>query len=206
MPDGSVRAVFGPGDIFGEVELMYRAACSSSVVVTSAICRTFALDRQTYRAVVVKGSRERRKLYEELLSHVSFLSTMTQQELLNLADALQPSNYAPGEPLIKHGEENEWMHIIMAGEVDVIGRDDFNKPVHVCTFGRGQPVGELEFINKHKAVADVVAKDSVTTVRVNRRHFELVMGPCIEILRRNAQQPVYSYYVGKLDEMRNTGH
>ena len=48
-------------------------------------------------------------------------------------------------------------HAPPALQVDVIGRQ-FGRQFHVCTFGYGHPVGELEFINNHVCVADVIAK------------------------------------------------
>ena len=48
----------------------------------------------------------------------------------------------------------------------------------VCTFTVGDCVGELEFINPNTVcVADVKAWSSeVRTAKMNRRHFEKVMG------------------------------
>ena len=46
------------------------------------------------------------------------------------------------------------MHIIVDGEVKVMGRDS-GKKIEIVRLGRGDPVGELEFLFNHPAVADV---------------------------------------------------
>ena len=64
---------------------------------------------------VLQVSIQKRSLYQELLSNVSILKSMTQTELLNLADALQPEDFKQGEYLIKFREPGEYMFIILTG-------------------------------------------------------------------------------------------
>jgi CRP-like cAMP-binding protein len=61
--------------------------------------------------------------------------------------------------------------------VDVFGRGAGNARIKVCEFSQGQCIGELEFVNNHPNVADVVAATDVRTARLDRAHFELCMGP-----------------------------
>ena len=68
--------------------------------------------------------------------------------------------------------------------------------MNVCRFGYGDTIGELEFMNNHKCVADVVAATDVKTVKLKRNHFEMCMGPIIEILKDNIATETYSYYTG----------
>ena len=45
---------FGPGDCFGELELMYQSACLATVTVSSDHLIAYQLDRTTYRSVVMQ--------------------------------------------------------------------------------------------------------------------------------------------------------
>ena len=77
----------------------------------------------------------------------------------------------------------------------VLGRDSEMAEKKVCEFVEGDCVGELEFINNHKCVADVKAKGNVRTAKMHRHHFEMCMGPIVDILRRQADTgEVYEYY------------
>eukprot|EP01012_Entosiphon_sulcatum_P048922 TRINITY_DN674_c0_g1_i1.p1 TRINITY_DN674_c0_g1~~TRINITY_DN674_c0_g1_i1.p1 ORF type:complete len:1788 (+),score=332.31 TRINITY_DN674_c0_g1_i1:113-5476(+) len=191
------------GDVFGDAALLYPISSSSSIIVTDTPCQLYRLDRNVYRQIVTTRSQQKRKLYEDLLGRIPFLRTMNREELLSVAEALHSTVYHKGDQLITYGSEGQWMHIILEGEVLVVGRDGFNKPLPVCTFGPGQPVGELEFINNHTCMADVIAQSEVVrTAKLNRRHFELVLGPVIDVLKQNAQSDVYSYYTARLKALK----
>eukprot|EP01004_Peranema_trichophorum_P004887 NODE_377_length_2843_cov_17.660662_g322_i0.p1 GENE.NODE_377_length_2843_cov_17.660662_g322_i0~~NODE_377_length_2843_cov_17.660662_g322_i0.p1 ORF type:complete len:814 (+),score=164.32 NODE_377_length_2843_cov_17.660662_g322_i0:1-2442(+) len=192
---GQQVAVFGTGRSFGELELMYTAPCVASVKALEYL-ECWILDGNVYRRIVMRQNIEKRKLYQELLSNVDFLKSMSQYELLTLADALQPSIYKKGDKIIQFGDEAEWFHIVVDGEVEVWGRDKSGSILTVCTLSQGDSIGELEFINNHKCVADVVAQTDVKTVKLSRKHFEMCMGPVVDILNRNVTKPNYSYYSG----------
>jgi hypothetical protein len=90
--------------------------------------------------------------------------------------------------------------------VDVYGRDDNDKMIKVCDFTVGENVGELEFLRNHRCVADVKARGHVRTAKMNRLHFEMVMGPVMDVLARTAgESNVYSYYRHQLEKMEK-GH
>ena len=97
--------------------------------------------------------------------------------------------------IISYGDPGQWFYLILEGDVEVIGRDADGANVNVCTFKAGDCIGELEFINNHNCVADVKATSDVRMAKLNRKHFEMFMGPVMEILRNNAQDnPQYEHY------------
>lgn len=186
-----VVARFEAGQSFGEIELMY----TTPAQVTTRVCspngiEAFRLDRKTYRKIVMSVAEERRKLYRELLTGVPFAEDMTEQQHVVLADALTPIHFAPGDRMIRIGEQNEWMYVIVDGVVEVHGVDG-NK---VCDLRRGEMVGELEFLNKHAAVADCTAKTHVQACKLHREHFEMALGPCSDFIKKTLEKPKYSYY------------
>lgn len=199
--DGEVVGTLKRGDCAHDLMLMY-----SGISPETGVCKTdvsfCTLDRQTYRCVLSKASKKKRAMYEGFLSSVSFLKCLTKAELLQLADALKPAQYEAGQSLIHYGEIGESFFLIVEGVVDVWGRNDSGEVVWVCDFTTGDCVGELEFINNHKCVADVKAKTFVRTAKMNRHHFEMVMGPVKEVLARNASESeVYTYYRHQLEKM-----
>eukprot|EP01060_Flectonema_neradi_P010744 TRINITY_DN1781_c1_g2_i1.p1 TRINITY_DN1781_c1_g2~~TRINITY_DN1781_c1_g2_i1.p1 ORF type:complete len:439 (+),score=100.11 TRINITY_DN1781_c1_g2_i1:82-1398(+) len=191
----------GEKTCLGEEELMYSAESKQTIKTTSPSLRAWALDRQTYRYIVTKASIKKRALYEDFLSNIDFLKSLSSFERLQVADALRPTEHKSGEHIISFGQEGTHFYIIVEGTVNVIGRKDDEKDgatVHVCTFTVGDCVGELEFINKHHTVADVVADGPVKTAKMGRRHFEKVMGPVEEFLKDRANDhSKFEYYRGK---------
>jgi CRP-like cAMP-binding protein len=191
VKEGAVVANFEPGQSFGEIELMYTTPALVTTLADSthgAIC--FRLDRRTYRKIIMSVCNERRKLYRELLSGVPFAESLTEQQHSVLADALSPIHFAPGDVLIKIGEINEWMYIIVDGVVEVFG----STGEKVCDLKRGEMVGELEFLNKHAAVAHCQAKTHVHACKLHRDHFEMCLGPVTDYIKAVLRNPKYKYY------------
>ena len=187
-----VVATFGAGQSFGEMELMYSTPAQATTVVdTSAALVAFRLDRRSYRKLVMAVCQERRRLYRELLSGVPFAAQLSEQQSLALADALTPIKFQPGDVMIRFGDQNEWMYIVVDGVVEVFKENMQDK---VCDLRRGEMVGELEFLNKHATVANCVARTHVQALRLHRDHFELALGPCTSFIQEMLKLPKYAYY------------
>ena len=165
-------------------------------MVAQSEVEAWTLDRKTYARLLHGTFIKKRALYSEFLAKISFLQGLSHVGLVQLADALQPDNFAQGGYLIRYGEEGQWFYIIVEGTVEVLGRDGANAVIPVCEFGRGDCVGEMEFLYGHRTVADVRAKTpEVRTAKLNRAHFELCMGPIKELLKSSRQaDPVFDYY------------
>jgi CRP-like cAMP-binding protein len=195
LKDGQVVFTKTPGTGVGELELMYEAPCAATVrVATDEGCVAWRLDRDTYRNLVMGSALRRREEYTAHLENVPFLSTLSRYEKLQIADALSTDEWQAGDYLIKMDEPGEWMFIILEGTVEVVGREH-GVPKPICQFEAGHFIGELEFLNNHRTVADVIAKSAtVRTAKLNRRHFEMCLGPVKDVLRRNTEHPKYEYY------------
>eukprot|EP00756_Hemistasia_phaeocysticola_P031749 Hpha_TRINITY_DN16374_c3_g2::TRINITY_DN16374_c3_g2_i1::g.61958::m.61958/K04739/PRKAR; cAMP-dependent protein kinase regulator len=189
------------GDWFGELALLYPQAAPEFAKAERDI-ELFSLDRMTYKFILSQASQNRRQLYGGFLRQVPFLQSLGEAEVLQLADALKSSSYDDNVPLIRFGEQGDWFHIVVEGTVAVIGRDEQKKKIKVCEFNKGDCVGELEFINHHETVADVIAVGTVRTAKMNRRHFEMCMGPVVELLRKNAASlEKFAYYRETLSKL-----
>ena len=184
------------GTAVGEIELMYDTACVATVKVVTPTMVAWVLDRETYRNLVMGTAINRRETYMRHLESIPFLHGLDNYEKMQVADALSTDEYGEGEYIIRYDKEGEWMFIILEGVVEVIGRDDEDKKKErfVCEFTTGECIGELEFLNNHRTVADVRAKTYVQTAKLNRRHFEMCMGPVMEYLKRNSNMPKFDYY------------
>ncbi|RNF01574.1 regulatory subunit of protein kinase A [Trypanosoma conorhini] len=182
------------GTAVGELELMYDTPAVATVKVCTDGLIAWVLDRDTYRNMVMGTAIRRRETYIQFLTNVPFLGGLDSYEKLQLADALSSDEFNPGDYIIHYDEEGEWLYIIMEGTVEVIGRDAEGNPTNVCEFTQGDHIGELEFLNHHRTVADVVATSHVITAKLNRRHFEMCLGPVIDVLKRCTDDPKYEYY------------
>lgn len=88
---------------FGELALLYnmpRAATIKAVTEGSL----WAMDRQTFRRILLKSAFKKRKMYETLIDSVPMLKTLQPYERMNLADALVPRTCQAGDRIIKQGD------------------------------------------------------------------------------------------------------
>lgn len=182
------------GTAVGELELLYDTPAVATVKVCTEQLVAWVLDRDTYRNLVMGSCIRRRETYVAMLAKVPFLQSLDNYERTQIADALTSDEFQPGDYIIHYDEEGEWLYIIIEGTVEVIGRDAQGNETKVCEFTSGDHVGELEFLNNHRTVADVVAVTPVTTAKLNRRHFEMCMGPVMDILKRDSSSAKYEYY------------
>lgn len=182
------------GTAVGELELLYDTPAVATVKVCTDTLETWVLDRETYRNLVMGTCIRRRELYSNFLANVPFLESLDSYEKMQVADALSNDEWQPGDYIIRYDEEGEWLYIIIEGTVECIGRDADGKETKVCEFTTGDHVGELEFLNNHRTVADIRAVTPVTTAKLNRRHFEMCMGPVIDVLKRDSSSEKYQYY------------
>jgi CRP-like cAMP-binding protein len=193
LKEGQCVFVKQAGTAFGELELMYDSPCAATVRCATDRMVCWALDRDTYRNLVMGAAIRRR---EEFITHVSAIplfESLSYYEKLQIADALSTDEWQAGDYIIKFDQDGEWMFIVLEGTAEVIGREN-GEEKFVCDFNKGEYFGELEFLNNHKTVADVKAKTYVRTAKVNRRHFEMCMGPVIDVLKNNSDQTKYEHY------------
>lgn len=88
---------------FGELALLYNMPRAATIKAVKE-GQLWALDRQTFRRILLKSAFRKRKMYEALINSVPMLKTLQNYERLNLADALIPKTFASGELIIKQGE------------------------------------------------------------------------------------------------------
>lgn len=162
---------------FGELALMYNQPRSATVRATSR-GRLWALDRKSFRKIVVQSAFRKRKLYEALLEKVEILAALTAAERTNLADALVPKTFVAGNDvagagsssrssgtvIIRQGDEADGMYFVVDGKCRVeIQQPDGTKKV-ITTLGKGDYFGELGLINRKPRAATVYAEGPKTTV------------------------------------------
>lgn len=88
---------------FGELALLYNMP-RAATIQASIEGQLWAMDRQTFRRILLKSAFRKRKMYENLLDNVPMLKALQNYERMNLADALIPRSFAKGERIIKQGE------------------------------------------------------------------------------------------------------
>ncbi|XP_063719299.1 cAMP-dependent protein kinase type I-alpha regulatory subunit-like [Symsagittifera roscoffensis] len=164
-------------------------ATSEQPPESTGVVKTFRLDRESYRMLLMGNTLKKRKMYEEFLKKVPLLESLDSWELLTLADSLESSHYKGGDVIMQQGEEGDCFYIIVQGEAKVYQKKEGqSEEVDVGTLSTSQYFGEIALIlNKPRAATVKASSDSLEVVKISKERFERVLGPCQDILKRNLE-------------------
>ncbi|KAH7551840.1 camp-dependent protein kinase A regulatory subunit [Bipolaris maydis] len=178
---GNKVGTVGPGGSFGELALMYNAPRAATVTSTEP-STLWALDRITFRRILMDSAFQRRRMYEGFLEEVPLLSTLTPYERSKIADALETKKYPPGTTIIQEGDVGESFFLLESGEAEVFKRG-IDGPVN--QYQKGDYFGELALLNDAPRAASVISKTEVKVATLGKNGFQRLLGPVEGIMRRN---------------------
>ncbi|KAL5273967.1 PRKAR2B family protein [Megaselia abdita] len=186
VDDVFVKIYNGTGS-FGELALMYNTPRQATVQAETA-GTLWALDRKTFRRIILKSAVRRRNLFETLLDSVPMLESLKSSERMNLADALVTKYFNTGERIFEKGDRSNGMYFIEDGEVSIRVYTPDDGEIEIKRLGRGDYFGELSLItNKARAASAAVVKPCKLAY-LDVETFERLLGPCREIMKRNIDQ------------------
>ncbi|KAH9045168.1 cyclic nucleotide-binding-like protein [Lactarius pseudohatsudake] len=203
-PDEEEHAQFGklvqkctPGTSFGDLALMYGHPRAASVVAIEP-STLWCLDRITFRTIILNAAHRRRTMYEQFLSTVTLLSSLSPTERSKIADALVSQAHEDGEPVVRQGEMGDTFFFVEEGEAEVTkthqGDDGETREIVVGHLSRGDYFGELSLLRLAPRAATVRAirrpADSnlpgLKVAGLDAQAFTRLLGPLREIMERNA--------------------
>lgn len=114
---------YGPNGSFGELALMYNAPRAATVVATES-CVLWALDRVTFRRILMENTSRKRRMYERFLEELPLLTSLEPYERHKIADALETVSFEDGDVIIKQGDAGDAFYIIESGEAVVTQKDN----------------------------------------------------------------------------------
>jgi cAMP-dependent protein kinase regulator len=176
------------GGSFGELALIYGTPRAATIKAKTD-CKLWAIDRKTYRRILMGSTIKKRKMYEEFLAKVKILQELDKWELLTVADALEPVQFNDGDSIVEQGEKGNDFFIIVEGTAIVYQKPSEDEPaVEVSRLGPSDYFGEIALLFDRPRAATVKAKGPLRCVKMDRNRFERVLGPISDILKRNVAQ------------------
>ncbi|XP_029185503.1 cAMP-dependent protein kinase type II regulatory subunit-like isoform X3 [Acropora millepora] len=178
--------VYNEKGSFGELALMYNTPRAATIIATSKGI-LWALDRNTFRRILLKAAAKKRKVHEALLESVPMLKEITEYERMNLADALQSRKFKDGECVIQQGHEADCMYFVESGvaSIRIRKQDDPTQEVELTQCSKGGYFGELALVTHKPRAASVYSVGDLVCAVLDVHAFERLLGPCMDILKRN---------------------
>ncbi|XP_028934278.1 cAMP-dependent protein kinase type II-beta regulatory subunit [Ornithorhynchus anatinus] len=175
---------------FGELALMYNTPRAATITATSPGA-LWGLDRVTFRRIIVKNNAKKRRMYENFIESLPFLKSLDVSERLKVVDVIGTKIYKDGEQIIAQGDLADSFFIVESGEVKITMKRknkqevEENDSVEIARYSRGQYFGELALVTNKPRAASAYAIGTVKCLAMDVQAFERLLGPCMEIMKRN---------------------
>lgn len=176
--------MYDNGGAFGELALLYKMPRAATVkAITNGTL--WAMDRQTFRRILLKSAYKKRKMYETLIDNVPMLKSLERYERMNLADALVPKQYSDGDKIIQQGDTADGMYFVEDGTVRITILGDHGREIEINKVHAGGYLGELALVTHKPRAATAYAVGDVKLAFLDVEAFERLLGPCMELMKRN---------------------
>jgi len=180
--------VCGAGDIFGELALLYNCPRAATV-----ICKEkgilWELDRESFNNIIKDAAAGRRETLSSFLKEVPLFSSVDEYELMTIADAMKVVLVEEeGTEVIKQGDPGDCFYVVMEGEcVAMKAFSEGQEMQKLMTHKVGDYFGELSLLSNAPRAASVMTSSSnAQLMSMDRKTFKRLMGPMVDILRREA--------------------
>lgn len=169
---------------FGELSLMYNVPRTVTIKADTA-GSLWAMDRYTFRRILLATTHRKRKIYEHLIDGVGIFKVLPKCDRCRLADAVQTITFTQNERIVKKGESLDGIYMIEDGVVSV-REDRDGVEQEISRLGKGKYFGELSLMTNPLRINSIYAvTDTVKMAFLDAGAVERLVGSCAEILRRS---------------------
>ncbi|XP_034547972.1 cGMP-dependent protein kinase 1 isoform X2 [Notolabrus celidotus] len=173
--DGLKLFTIEPGDVFGELALLYSCTHTFSISAQND-SQLWVIDRKSYQTILMQSGLNSLSHSMELLSSVPFLQSLPQDVIMKLSDLTEQTHYSDGEYIIRQGATGDTFYIISRGQVKVIekkqGHDEQIVLSQLCD---GQWFGEKALWGEDIRTVNVIASGEVTCLVIDRETFKEII-------------------------------
>ena len=206
--NGNKVTSYGPGGSFGELALMYNAPRAASIQAVTD-CVLYALDRVTFRSILMENTARKRRMYERFLEEVPIFKSLEIYERHKIADALESIQYSDEDVVMREGDAGENFYLIESGEAVFYKSLPDGTQKQVMVGKKGDYFGgkwsfwerkeekathflflfiiELSLLNDEPRAATVIANGKLRCATLSKKAFIRLLGPVMDILKRNSE-------------------
>ncbi|WIA37000.1 hypothetical protein OEZ86_008237 [Tetradesmus obliquus] len=160
-----------PGDVFGEVSLMYNCPRTATVAATTDAV-VWVLERDVFRKYMEEFAKAESHQIELFLNQVPLLAKLSRPDKQRLVDAFVEESFPAGATIIREGDPGDKFYIIKSGEAVVTqaGKE-------VNRLFKSDFFGERALLVNEPRGATVAASQATVCIVLDRETFTEILGP-----------------------------
>ncbi|KAH0561480.1 cGMP-dependent protein kinase, isozyme 1-like [Cotesia glomerata] len=183
------QGTFGPGVVFGELALLYKAKRFASIDVKKG-GKVWVLDRKSYQASMKDDVERITEDNIEMLRKISFLRDLSNHVLRKISDLMYVKFFPAGTYIVDEGETGDKFFIINCGHVKVMKLSD-GQEIVISELYKGEYFGEKSLyanennVRKPSVASFVAASPGVECLIIDRKTFLNYLGDLESITKRD---------------------
>ena len=161
----------GPGKAFGDLALFYDSPRTATVTALES-CILWVLDQKTFRHFLMRRSNAFIRDNVTFLKTVEEFADVDEEQIANLANAMNPMTFSDGEYIIKQGDFGNIFYILKNGKCKVVEND--TEKDHMME--KGDYFGERALVENDVRSASIIAVGDVECAGIDKQTFNEILG------------------------------
>lgn len=166
---------------------MYDAPRAATVIAKSPM-KLWAMDRLTYKHIMMSTTLNKRNTYKEFLESVPLLKDIDPYERLKVADMVELKQYKDGEIVLNEGEDGDYVYIIQTGKVECLQNyEEGKEPGSLGFLTGGDYFGERAIMMDCPRACTVKAVEDTNLLALEKSSFQSIVGLVEETLKKRLE-------------------
>jgi len=111
----------------------------------------------------------------KLLKQTELFGHLNNEQLRELAEMATCSSFAPGESIVRQGDNGESLFIVVGGRLEVLRGEEHETLVHIAFLGASDIFGEMALFTGEARTASVIATEECVLLEIRRQHLMPLM-------------------------------
>lgn len=183
---GKFLGRFEAGKAFGELAVLYNCKRTASIKAL-ANGEVWMLERQVFQQIMMATGLQKLEDQIKFLRSVPLCSTLPDEILVRLSDALEVNVFNRGEYILRQGSSGDTFYIISEGQVRVTKKvEDNGEEEEIRFLSRGDYFGEQALLKTDFRTANIVANTkTVECLVLDRESFFQLVGDLSELREKD---------------------
>ncbi|XP_074525807.1 cGMP-dependent protein kinase 1 [Halichoeres trimaculatus] len=175
IKDGLKLFTIEPGDVFGELALLYSCTHTFSISAQTD-SKLWVIDRKSYQTILMQSGLNSLSHSMELLSSVPFLQSLPEDVIMKLCDLTEQTCYSDGDYIIRQGAAGDTFYIISRGQVKVTEKKQgHDEQTILSQLSDGQWFGEKALWGEDNRTVNVIASGDVACLVIDKETFKEII-------------------------------